>query len=306
MLSVIVPATDAPGTLPACTRAIRAALPDGAELIVQTERAAASGPAAARNAAAARARGDVLVFVDSDVVVHPDALPRIAARFAGEPELDALFGCYDPEPEARGTVSRFRNLLHHHVHVSSAGAAETFWAGLGAVRRSAFEDAGGFDERRYARPAIEDIELGVRLRSRGSRVELDPAIQGTHLKAWTLRSMVATDFSRRGVPWVRLQLERREPATALNLQPRQRFAAAAACLSVVALARGRPALALAAAAAMVAANRSFYGLLARRGGLRLALAGVPLHALHHLTAVASVPGGALAHLAAARGGRGNR
>ncbi|MGH7896935.1 MAG: acetone carboxylase subunit gamma, partial [Candidatus Binatia bacterium] len=41
--------------------------------------------------------------------------------------------------------SRFRNLLHRHVHQEGAGPATTFWAGLGAIRREAFERVGGFD-----------------------------------------------------------------------------------------------------------------------------------------------------------------
>ena len=40
-----------------------------------------SGPAAARNAAAAAAAGDVLVFIDSDVAVERDAFTRIRAAF---------------------------------------------------------------------------------------------------------------------------------------------------------------------------------------------------------------------------------
>jgi hypothetical protein len=55
--------------------------------------------------------------------------------------------------------------------------------------------------------------------------------------------------------------------------------------------RGR--IAAVALAAMIAPNARFYALLARRGGPRLALAGVPLHLLHHLTAAASVPAGVL-------------
>ena len=52
----------------------------------------------------------------------------------------------------------------------------------------------GFDARRYPRPSIEDVELGGRLSGRG-RLVLDPALQGTHLKEWTLASMVVTDFT---------------------------------------------------------------------------------------------------------------
>ena len=297
MLSVIVPATDSPATLDACLEAVHASVPDPAEVIVQAS-PPFLGPAGARNLAARRATGDVLVFVDSDVLVHPEALRAIAERFDREPALTALFGAYDDRPPAPGTVSRFRNLLHHHVHVASAGRAESFWAGLGAIRRDAFEAAGGFDSRRYPRPAIEDIELGARLAAGGARIELDPTILGTHLKAWSLRSMLATDFARRGVPWTRLQLERRRRARELNLAPRGLVAAGSALGIAMSAAFGRPRAMAVATAAMVTASAPLYRLLTRAGGPRLALAGVPLQALHLLAAVASVPAGIAAHLAA--------
>lgn len=297
MLSVIVPATHSPATLGPCVEAIRASLPPRAELLVQTTPVGA-GPAGARNVAAGRARGEVLVFVDSDVLVAPDALPEIARRFRDDPGLTALLGSYDDAPSANSMVSRFRNLLHHHVHASSAGPVQSFWAGLGAVRREAFERAGGFDAARYPHPAIEDIELGWRLADRGARIELDPSIRGKHLKVWTLRSMVATDFARRGVPWTRLQLERRERARGLNMSAAQLTGALAAVGTVVAAARRRPALAAGFAAAMAASNAPLYRLLARAGGPGLVAAGLPLQAVHHLTAVASVPAGAAAHLVA--------
>ena len=83
--------------------------------------------------------------MDADVAVHADAFRRIRAAFTADPGLTAVFGSYDDDPPALGAVSGFRNLLHYHVHQSSAGPAGTFWAGLGAVRRDAFAEAGGFD-----------------------------------------------------------------------------------------------------------------------------------------------------------------
>src|SRR5437870_10420584 len=108
-LSAIVPATNAPPTLTRCLEAIRAADEGPEELIVVEE---GGGPADARNRGAARASGDVLVFVDADVVVHPDAFARIRRTFEADSSLAALFGSYDDRPAAPGTVSVFRNLLH--------------------------------------------------------------------------------------------------------------------------------------------------------------------------------------------------
>lgn len=290
VLSVVVPATDRPPTLAECTAAIEAALAAEDELIVVDE-PSGSGPAAARNRGSKVAQGHVLVFVDADVVVHADALDRIRAAFAGDENLAGLFGSYDDDPRAPGVVSRFRNLLHHHVHQSSPGGATTFWAGLGAVRRSAFEAAGGFDEARYPRPAIEDIELGVRLSSLGCRIGLDPALQGTHLKRWTLGSMVRSDLVARGAPWVSLLVREPRAGAQLNLGIRHQLSALAALTALGCALTRRPAGSAAALVVFLALNRRFYALLNGRLGATGAAAGVGLHLVHHLTAAAAVPVG---------------
>jgi hypothetical protein len=293
-LSAIVPATNGARTLPRCIEAIRSGSEQPDELVVVTEPTGA-GPAAARNEGAARARGEILVFVDADVLVHHDALARIRAAFHEDAGLTAVFGSYDDRPEAPGAVSGFRNLLHHHVHQRAAGPAQTFWAGLGAVRRAAFLTAGGFDAARYSRPSIEDIELGIRLVAAGARIELDPALQGTHLKAWTVGEMVRTDFGRRGVPWIRLLVGRREAPTGLNLGWRHRASATAAVVGAIGLAARRRAPVVAGVLALVALNASFYALLLRRRGPAQAAVGVGLHAIHHVVSAAALPVGALSH-----------
>jgi hypothetical protein len=338
-ISVVVPATDRPATLPRCTAALRrAAAAAGPVEVVVLNGPRDLGVCAARNTGARRASGDVLVFVDSDVEVHADALARIRAAFAGDPGLTAVFGSYDDAPPG-GTVAAFRNLLHHHVHHRGAGPASTFWSGLGAIRRDAFLAAGGFDGERFPHPSIEDVDLGARLVAGGARIVLDPAIQGTHLKAWTVRSMIRTDFARRAVPWVALLLRsaaerrlragrpeversggptatgspgalragggpqayrqadpRRDASATLNLGRRHRASAVACAAGVAGLLRRRPAAALGALAVLLVANRDFYLLLARRRGVGEAVAGVGLHVVHHLTALAAVPVGVAVHL----------
>jgi hypothetical protein len=287
-LTAIVPATNAPQTLARCLDAIGTAAGPPEQVIVVDEPPFA-GPAAARNAGAARAAGDVLVFVDADVLPHADAFQRVRSAFEGDPRLVALFGSYDDDPPAPGAVSGFRNLLHHHVHQGAGGAAETFWAGLGAVRREAFLAAGGFDAARFPLASVEDVELGMRLAAAGARIRLDPALQGTHLKAWTLAEMVRTDLWRRGVPWALLLLRSGRGSTALNLGRRHRASAAVCVLGAAALATGRPRGALAALGALVGLNARFYALLVRRRGPLEAAAGVGLHAVHHLSGAAAVP-----------------
>ena len=113
--------------------------------------------------------------------------------------------------------------------------------------------------------------------------------------------MVRTDFSRRGVPWVRLVLRERRGAMALNLGWRHRFGALACALLVLAVLARRPRAALAALLALVTLNRGLYALLARRGGPSLLLVGIGLHVVHQLTAIAAVPVAIAVHLREGRG-----
>ena len=183
-----------------------------------------AGPAAARNQGAIEARGELLLFIDADVCVAPETICGVIESFESNPEIDAVFGSYDHEPEHRGLFSQYRNLMHHFVHQSSDSDASTFWSGCGAIRKSVFLKHGGFDDN-YARPCIEDIELGVRMAKAGHRIMLNGKIQATHLKHWTLWKMIKTDIFDRGVPWTKLMLAHGAMPNDLNLRISQRFSA---------------------------------------------------------------------------------
>ena len=291
--SVIMPATDRPPTMDRCLDAIRSAA-DPPEEVIVIDSPAGMGPAAARNVGATRAKGSILVFIDSDVVVHPDAFTRIRAAFESHPELAAIFGSYDDAPSTHGPVSTFRNMLHHYVHQGSGGVATTFWAGLGAVRRDAFVAVDGFDDWRFRSPSVEDIELGLRLSTAGGLIKLDPEIQGTHLKRWGVRSMLLTDLLYRGMPWTALMLDRGPKAARLNLRGSHGVAAAAFTLGLVATLLGRRRLAAPLAAIYFAINLRFYELMLRRAGPRGAMAAVALLVVHNAAALGSAPLGVMA------------
>lgn len=198
--------------------------------------AARCGPAAARNYGAKHARGHLLLFIDADVVVRRDTLARVATLFQTQPHTTAVFGSYDDAPTATNFVSQHKNLLHHFVHQQSSPAAQTFWAGCGAVRRDAFLSVGGFDDARYSEPSIEDIELGYRLRRAGFALVFDRKLQVKHLKRWTLASMLRADIFNRALPWSRLIVESGGMINDLNLRVRERICAVLVGLAFVSVA----------------------------------------------------------------------
>lgn len=242
-ISAIVPAHNGGEALARTLRSLLRTTPSPDELIVvadgsmeaaeQARRLGARvlhvmerrGPAFARNLGAAHARGDIIVFVDADVLVPPDFFGRIAALFEGDPDLGAVIGSYDDDPEARNFLSQYKNLLHHFVHQEGRVEASTFWGACGAIRRPLFVGLGGFDER-IPRPAMEDVEFGFRLQRAGHRIRLAKALQVKHLKSWDAWSLLTTDVFARAVPWTELMLRDRRMINDLNLRVPYRISVA--------------------------------------------------------------------------------
>ncbi len=305
-ISVVVPVYNNPADLRECLSALLAESCSQSEIIVvddaSTDGTVAvaqalgaqvfrlsknSGPAAARNHGAEHARGSILFFVDADVVVAGGVIDRVAKFFDEHPEVAAVFGSYDDSPRATGIVSRYRNLLHHFVHQNSNPEAATFWAGCGAVRRRVFRAVNGFDERRYPKSSIEDIELGYRLRQAGYRIVLDKGLQGKHLKRWTFRTVVSTDVRNRAVPWTRLILERKTAPKDLNLKPTQRISGLlvmmASFLGIISAIM--PSILFLVAGAIVTVivlNRHLYAFFFKRHGFLFSTASIVLHLFYFL------------------------
>jgi len=192
------------------------------------------GPGSARNLAAEYALGDILWFIDSDVVAHLDAAGHVLSAFL-DPEVAAVFGSYDEAPDGQSWFSRYKNLLHRYHHQRARRDATTFWAGCGAVRADVFREVGGFDVATYRVPSIEDIELGYRISGIGYRILLDPDLQCKHLKVWTIRGGVFTDIFRRALPWSRLMISREGLTNDLNTSAGERVRAALAGLLLLSI-----------------------------------------------------------------------
>lgn len=259
-----------------------------------------SGPAVARNAGAAVATGEVLAFVDADVVVAPDALQGMCRLLETESGLAAVFGAYDLFPLERNFMSQYKNLSHAYVHELGSPVASTFWAGLGVIRTATFRSLGGFDER-FERPSIEDIELGYRLIAAGYSVRLDVRFRGQHLKHWTLGSSVSTDIVARGIPWTQLIYRAGLLSDDLNTSSALRLSvvlavALAAWLALALLTPWAAVVAAAFGAGLIGLNFPYYRWFAQRRGILFAVRVIPVHVVHHLCNGISFVAGTALHV----------
>lgn len=242
------------------------------------------GPGVARNLAAKEAIGDVLWFVDSDVIAWPGGAAHIKQAFA-DAEVGAAFGSYDDAPEGPW-FSRYKNLLHRFHH-QQARDASTFWAGCGAVRASTFAEVGGFDTETYRVPSIEDIELGYRIKAVGKRIKVLPEWQGKHLKIWSMKNAIFTDIFRRALPWSRLMIAREGLTNELNAGVAERLRAVVAglfWLSILVALCGllSPWWVLVAFAAALLGNWKLTSFFFRTGGPAFALAAMLYHQLYYV------------------------
>jgi glycosyltransferase involved in cell wall biosynthesis len=264
------------------------------------------GPARARNRGALRASGEYLVFIDADISVHEDTLEQIVATLQADKRIDAVIGCYDDAPEDPSFLSQYKNIFHHYVHQSSHGVVPTFWSGCGAMRRDLFLAVGGFDEERYRRPAIEDIELGTWLSADGHRIWLDSAVQCKHLKRWSWYGLLKTDIFDRGIPWTRLMLRAGEVVNTLNVTWSQRLSVALTTLALVTVipAIWLPAMWFGVAGILLtvtALNWNFYRYFAERKGWWFAARVLPLHWVYFLYCGVSAAVGSLLHYVSREG-----
>ena len=184
-----------------------------------------SGPAAARNLGASHAKGEILMFLDSDILVRPDIISKVVSIFNANSEISAIFGSYDSDPASKDYLSQYKNLVHHFVHQNGNNDASTFWAGCGAIRNEAFSEIGGFDQEKFKTSSIEDIELGYRLKSNGYKILLDKTLQVKHLKKWSVKNYLSAEIFRRAVPWSRLIMETGNFHSDLNLKISDRISA---------------------------------------------------------------------------------
>lgn len=160
----------------------------GMEVVSFCERA---GPAGARNRGAEMSEGDVILFIDSDVVAPRDLLERVGSIFASGDGVAAVQTLYSPDCPAEDLVSRYQNFYYFFaLDRMENGSTATFATWCAAVRKEAFREAGGFNAS-IPEPTVEDEELGYDLADRGGRIVLAKDVRVTHLASYTLSQFVS-------------------------------------------------------------------------------------------------------------------
>ncbi|MBI5376217.1 MAG: glycosyltransferase [Candidatus Schekmanbacteria bacterium] len=147
----------------------------GAKVIRQKN----AGPAAARNRGVDEAKGDIILFTDSDCVPAKDWIAQMTAPFE-DSETGAVKGAY--RTEQRSLVARFAQVEFEErfemlKKADSIDMVDTYSAGY---RKEIFLKAGGFD-RSFPVANNEDTELSYKLSGLGVKMVFNPDAIVCHL-----------------------------------------------------------------------------------------------------------------------------
>lgn len=235
------------------------------------------GPGRARNKGVEHVRGDIVFFIDSDVVIRPDTLGRLVAAFDRDPGVAGLMAVQSPTMRFRNLCSVYKNLWMYYTYVRRAGQdVPLFYTTAAAIRRNAFVESGGFDVN-YVDPNIEDTDYGQKLASQGFRIQILPDLEVEHVKGYDLAGLLRVDFLR-SMSLARLKLRKSADGISTNDTSVPTgyivsvpLAGLALLLGLVGLALGNRTLLLAnflALATILVLNVPFLRLIRAHGGVR--------------------------------------
>ncbi len=152
------------------------------------------GAAAARNQGVQKAKGTILLFMDSDILVEEDSLTLVAEDL-GDKGIAGVVGLLSPKLMFTNFSSNYKNLYMHYTYSILPQSVSVFYTSFAAIRKEVFEACGGFDEK-YRQATIEDIEVGERITSRGHKLILDKRLQVEHVRHYFFDELLKTGFKR--------------------------------------------------------------------------------------------------------------
>jgi glycosyltransferase involved in cell wall biosynthesis len=198
--------------------------------IIQMEKN--SGPAKARNRGVREAKGDIIFFLDSDVIVMQGAIREIKDYFKKNPSAKCVIGVCSTEPLNHGFVPRYMAMFEY-IHLTSVkdGMVSVFAPRCGAVRKDFFQKIGGYNES-YRGADVEDFELARRINN------TDPIVLNTKIMVkhqFADFRQAFRNYFKRTVMWIHLFFREKKLDNAGPTAPSNGIAAICSFMSILSL-----------------------------------------------------------------------
>ncbi len=252
MLSIVIPTYNASKFMPALLESIFKQAVDDMEVIVVDDCSTDNtleivkeyavrvvqmekngGPARARNRGVKEARGDIIFFLDSDVVVMDGTVREVQDYFEQNPSSKCVIGVCATEPLNKGFVPRYMAMFEYiHLYNARDSKLSVFAPRCGAIKKDLFEGVGGYDES-YTGADVEDFELARRI-MKTDDILLNPKMLVRHQFVNNFEEAVRNYF-KRAVMWIHLFLKDRQFDNAGPTAPSNGIAAICSFFSFLSL-----------------------------------------------------------------------
>ena len=190
------------------------------------------GPAKARNIGVRAAKGDIIFFLDSDVIVLDGTIKEVKDYFGRNPSANCVIGICSTEPLNNGFVPKYMAMFEYiHLIRTKDNKVSVFAPRCGAVRKDFFEKIGGYNET-YRGADVEDFEFARRVN------KVDCIILNTRMMViheFATFKQAARNYFKRAVMWVHLFLREKKLDNAGPTAPGNGIAAICAFFSFMGL-----------------------------------------------------------------------
>lgn len=153
-----------------------------------------AGAAGARNIGVKKAKGNIIMFTDSDIICYKDILAKAERIIKENKDAAAFVAIFSPKLIHKDLLSNYKHLYLCYYFIKQDGYITTLNTSLMFIRKDVFEKLKGFDEKLGV--IGEDVELGTRLVSNGYKILLCRSLSMEHLKKYSLANFVRGELTR--------------------------------------------------------------------------------------------------------------
>ncbi len=212
MISIVIPVYNSASTLKECLDAIFNSNFKNFEVIVVSDKSPDDsvniakkysakiieldenkGPAFARNKGAEMAKGDIILFLDSDVIIETDSLNLIDDEFSSN-NVDGIQGIYSHNPDYKYTATQFyQSYLCYYVWPKEKKYVSTLVTACFGIRKKIFNELNGFDTK-MKNASCEDEKFGYELIKNGFKIVILRNVQVIHRVNYNILKFIKRRF----------------------------------------------------------------------------------------------------------------
>ena len=138
-----------------------------------------SGPGFARNSGAKAAIGEILLFIDSDVIIDKEALSSLNNKFS-ETDVNIIQGIYSHEPTYNSIFTQYQQSFYcYYSWNTNIKYTSSLITNCFAIRKKIFVDVKGFNTD-IKGATCEDEEFGYVLIEKGYKILILRELNGKH------------------------------------------------------------------------------------------------------------------------------